>query len=58
MSVILNDDQLAVRDGARRFAEANFGPARRRALRDTPAGVDGDSLKKAAAEHAAKPAHH
>lgn len=50
MSVILNDDQLAMRDGAQRFAEANFGPARRRALRDTSAGIDLDALRKAAAD--------
>jgi len=48
MSVILDDDQTAVREGAIRFAEANFGPSRRRALRDTPDGVDADAVLKAA----------
>lgn len=50
MSVILNDDQLAVREGARRFAEANFGPARRRVLRDSANGRDAGALHKAAAD--------
>jgi alkylation response protein AidB-like acyl-CoA dehydrogenase len=48
MSVILNDDQLAVREGAQRFAAANFGPARRKALRETADGFDRDALKKSA----------
>lgn len=48
MSVILNDDQAAVRDGAQRFAEANFTPARRRSLRDTDDGCDREALTRAA----------
>ncbi len=50
MSVILSEDQLAVRDGARRFAAANFGPARRRVLRDLPEGRDRDAESKAAGD--------
>ncbi len=50
MSVILNGDQLAVQDGARRFAEANFGPPRRRALRESENGRDATAEKIAAAD--------
>src|SRR4029077_17009060 len=47
MSSILTADQIAIRDGAQRFAERVFGPARFRALRDTPDGRDSDALAAA-----------
>jgi alkylation response protein AidB-like acyl-CoA dehydrogenase len=48
MSSILTADQIAIRDGAQRFAERAFGPARFRALRDMPNGRDDFALTQAA----------
>ncbi len=44
----LSEDQTALRDGAERFAADVFGPAKLRALRDTPDGCDRASLKSTA----------
>jgi len=50
MSMDLEEDHVALRDGAARFAENVFGPARLRSLRDRPSGRDGEALGKLAAD--------
>lgn len=50
MSAVLSEDQIAVRDGARRFAKVNFGPACRRSLRESADGYDEEVARRATAD--------